>query len=544
MKKGLFLSAILLAFLSACGNENEKENGSGNDQSEKQVLKIDASGEMDSMDTTVSTTNFGPMNNVFEGLMTYDLNGDLVPADAAEEPEVSADGLTYTFKIREDAQWSNGTPVTAQDYVYAWRRMVDPESAAGYAYMFTGILKNAEAINNGEEEVETLGAEAIDDKTLKVTLEKPTPYFLEVLTIPGYFPQNEDYVTEQGDKYGLNADNVIYNGPFELSDWNSAAGDSWKYVKNDAYWDKSTVQLDEIDVQVIKDVGTGINLYESGDLDTIQITGNFVTQYKDNPDFKTYDRAWIYYVEMNQDIPELKNENIRKALTMSIDRASFTENVLQNGSQPIAGHVPSGLAKNPDTSTDFREESGEVIPYDVEEAKDAWEKGLDELGTDNISFELITSDDEESRQLAEYIQSEWQKNLSGLAISIRQMPDNSRLDNVKKGNYQLATTYWLADFADPINFLERFDTEINRGNYSFADIDKLVEQSNTQYDDALARWQTMMEIEKTALSEHHVDAPIYQTADAYLEKPYVKDIHRPTFGSTSYKYASIDSEQK
>ena len=123
------------------------------------------------------------------------------------------------------------------------------------------------------------------------------------------------------------------------------------------------------------------------------------------------------------------------------------------------------------------------------------------------------------------------------------MPDNSRLDNIKSGNYQIATSYWLADFADPINFVERFDTDINRGNYSFEDIDALVDQSNQQYDDALARWNTLIEIEKVALGEHYVDVPIYQTAEAYLEKPFVEDIYRPVFGSRSFKYASIDDTQ-
>lgn len=156
-------------------------------------------------------------------------------------------------------------------------------------------------------------------------------------------------------------------------------------------------------------------------------------------------------------------------------------------------------------------------------------------------MELTTSDSEDSKKLAEFIQSEYQKNLPGLTINVRQMPDNSRLDNVKKGNYQLATTYWLADFADPINFVERFDTVINRGNYSFEDIDALVEKSNQQFDDKLGRWNTMIETEKVALGEQYVDVPIYQTADAYLEKTYVKDIYRPVFGSRSFKYAYLDN---
>ncbi|MGX7393840.1 peptide ABC transporter substrate-binding protein [Carnobacterium mobile] len=542
IKKSLFLTAALLAVLSGCGNNTDKEK-SENPKEEKQILHLAAESEMDTMDTTISTTNFTPMNNVFEGLVAYDLNGTLVPADAEKMPELSEDGITYTFTIREDAKWSNETPVTAADYVFAWQRMVDPANGSGYAYLFSGIVKNAEAILNGDKAVNELGVEAVDDKTLKVTLEQPVPYFLDVLTIPCYFPQNQEFVTEQGENYGLNAENTIYNGPFVLADWNAAKGDSWKYVKNEQYWDKDTVKLDEIETQIVKEVGTGINLYESGQLDSIALSGNFVPQYKNNPDFKTNSKAWIYYIEVNHDVPELKNKNIRKALMLAIDRQSFTDNVLQDGSQPIYGHVPNGLAKNPETGADFRQDAGDIAQYDVEEAQTAWQEGLKELGTDAISLELTTSDSEDSKKLAEFIQSEYQKNLPGLTINVRQMPDNSRLDNVKKGNYQLATTYWLADFADPINFVERFDTAINRGNYSFEDIDALVEKSNQQFDDKLGRWNTLIETEKVALGEQYVDVPIYQTADAYLEKPYLKDIYRPVFGSRSFKYAYLDNNK-
>ncbi|WP_034552138.1 peptide ABC transporter substrate-binding protein [Carnobacterium funditum] len=541
-KKSAIIAALFVAVISGCAtNTNEEKTESPKE--EKQVLQIAAESEMDTMDTTISTTNFTPMNNVFEGLVAYDLSGEIVPADAKDMPEISEDGLTYTFNIREDANWSNDTPVTAADYLFAWQRMVDPANGSGYAYLFSGIVKNAEAILNGEKEVNELGVEVVGDKSFKVTLEQPVPYFLDMLTIPPYFPQSEAFVTEQSENYGLNAETTIYNGPFVLSDWTAAKGDSWKYVKNDAYWDKDSVKLDEINTQIVKEVGTGINLYDSGQLDTFSLSGNFVSQYKNNDDFKTNNKAWIYYLELNQEVPELANKNIRKALMLSINRQTFTENVLQDGSEPIYGHVPKGLAKNPETGIDFREEAGDIASFDVEEAQKAWAVGLKELGETKITLELTTSDSEDSKKLAEFIQSEYQKNLPGITVNIRQMPDNSRLDNVKKGNYQMATTYWLADFADPINFIERFDTAINRGNYSFEDVDQLIEESNQQFNDLSARWETMIQAEKIALGEHYVDIPIYQTAEPYLEKPYVKDIYRPVFGSKSYKYTYIDSSQ-
>ncbi|SEK19889.1 oligopeptide transport system substrate-binding protein [Carnobacterium iners] len=538
----LVILAALTVVIGGCATNTDKEK-TNNNKEENQILNIAADSEMDTMDTTISTTNFTAMNNVFDGLLSYDLSGEIVPADAKNMPEISEDGLTYTFNIREDANWSNGTPVTAADYQFAWQRMVDPANGSGYAYLFSGIIKNAEAILASEKTVDELGIEAVGDKRVKVTLEQPVPYFINLLTIPPYFPQNEAYVTEQSENYGLSAETTIYNGPFVLSDWTAAEGNSWKYVKNDGYWDKDTVKLDEVNAQVVKEVGTGINLYDSGQLDIFSLSGNFVPQYKNNEDFKTKDKAWIYYLELNQEIPELANKNIRKAMMTAIDRKTFTENVLQDGSEPMYGHVPRGLAKNPETNVDFREEAGDIASFNIEEAQKAWEEGLRELDKKEITLELTTSDTEDSKKLAEFIQSEYQKNLPGLTIEIRQMPDNSRLDNVKKGDYQMATTYWSADLADPINFVERFGTEINRGNYSFEDVDQLIEKSNQQYNDLSARWESMIQAEKVALGEHYVDIPIYQTAEPYLEQPYVKDIYLPVFGSTSYKYAYIDKAQ-
>lgn len=173
-KLGL-LSFTSLAVLSACGDA-EQEN-TENTGEEQQVLHLAAESEMDTMDTTISTTNFTPMNNVFEGLVTYDLDGNLVPGNAASMPEVSEDGLTYTFTLQEDANWSNGTTVTANDFVFAWKRMVDPENGSGYAYLFSGIIKNAEAILNGEAEVDTLGVVALDDKNVKSNIRKTSSLF-------------------------------------------------------------------------------------------------------------------------------------------------------------------------------------------------------------------------------------------------------------------------------------------------------------------------------------------------------------------------------
>jgi len=539
-KMGKVGLSLLSAFiLGACGGESMEAV-------EEQVLNLAEDADIDSMDTTVPTdgVSFNTMNNVFEGLLGYDLEGTLIPTGASDFPEESDDKLVYTFVIREDANWSNGDPVTAADYVFARQKIVDPVNAAGYAYLFDGIVKNATAIINSEMDKSELGVRAIDEKTLEVTLEQPIPYFLDLLAMPFYFPQNQEYVEEQGDQYAQDSEHLLYNGPFQLDDWTAAQGGSWSYVKNDDYWDEEAVQLDRINWQVLKETSTGINLYDSGELDRTELTGSYVQQYQDNAELKTRFQSTIYYLELNQAVPELANENIRKAFTMAIDNESFTKNVLQDGSEAIYGHVPSGLSKNPVTGADFREDAGDVTAYDLEAAQAAWAQGLEELGTDTIALELITSDTEDSKVLSEYVQSQLQTNLPGLMITVQQLPANSRLSKVKAGEYQMATATWGADFADPINYVERFDTDINRANYSYADVDALIDLSREQYADAEARWETLMEVEQVALGEHYAHIPVYQAAEVYLEKDYVKDTFRPMFGSDSYKYAYLEEGAK
>lgn len=514
----------------------EKQNNSSN------VLKITASADIPSMDIITATdlVSFTAMNNVFEGLYTLDLKGQVVPATAKKMPEVSEDGLTYTFTIRKDAIWSNGDPVTSQDYVYTWRRMVNPTLAAGYSYMYDGLIKNASEILANELDPTELSVEAVTDKILKVTLVQPTPYFLDLLALPFFFPQHQAYIEEAGNSYGTNSDTLIYNGPFVLSDWDQAKGGSWSLIKNDSYWNKEAIELNKVVVQVMKETSTAINLYEADELDYAALSGEYVAAHKEDKDYYSQMNSTANFIEMNQDVPALANENIREALTKSLDTEQYTENVLKNGSIPIYGYVPNGLASNPESGSDFREDAGDLTRPDLEEAQMAWEEGLNELGMTSLSLELMTTDSEDSKKFAEFFQDQLQENLPGLTVSIRQVPFSVKQDSLRNGNYQLGTSNWIADFADPINYVERFHSEINRGNYSFEDVDILIEKAKAAYNDAEARWNFLVEAEQVAIGEHYVHIPTYQSAGAYLLKDSVKYLYIPVFGPDSYRYVSIE----
>lgn len=552
----LGLTATSALVLAACGGGNDGEtassesNTSGSGSGEEQVLNLIESAELPNMDSakTTDAVSFTVMNNVNEGLYRQTPENELELAMAEEEPEVSEDGLTYTFKIREDAVWSNGDPVTANDFVYAWTRLATPETAAEYSYMINGVVKNASAILTGEMEPSELGAKAIDEKTLEVQLEKAVPYFKDLLILPMFLPQNEAYVTEQGDKYATNSDTILYNGPFVLDEWDGT-GLSWVLNKNEDYWDKDAVALDTINVDVVKETSTAINLYDTGAVDRITLSGEYVQTKQGDPELKTQPTSSVFYFKFNQERngeeTPLANENIRKAVAMAFDKQAFADTVLQNGSIPANGLVPDSLATDPATGEDFREQSGDLLSFDPEQAKEYFEKGLEELGVDSISLEILGDDTENAKKSLEFMQAQLTSNLPGLEINLRNVPFKVRLDADTKQDYDIEMAGWGADYADPINFLELFHSENgnNKSSYANEEYDALVESAQTNVSDLESRWEDMLEAEKILMETGGI-APIYQRAYSVLEKEYLKDLTTHLVGADySYKWTSIEGKE-
>ncbi|WP_448667739.1 peptide ABC transporter substrate-binding protein [Aerococcus viridans] len=332
MKK-IGLGIVAAVMLAACGT---------NEEATEKVLNIQSTDEIQSADMAFAASNIATITanmNFYNGLYTYDLDNQLIAADANDMPTVSEDGTVYTIKLKEAATWSNGNPVTANDYVYAWQRMVDPDLGAPYAYMFDGTINNATEIMDGELDTSELGVRAVDDKTLEITLENPTAYFTDLLTVPAYYPQNQEVVEAAGDQYGSTSDSAVYNGPFVLTEWDAATGNTWTFAKNDHYWDADNVNLDAVNFQYLPETATALNLYDSGQLDVIELTGNFAVQNQNNEDYQTYPIPRTNYIEVNHETPGLDNLNIRRAIYEAIDREAFVDNILQNGSVATNGFV-------------------------------------------------------------------------------------------------------------------------------------------------------------------------------------------------------------
>ena len=535
--KFLMIFVFSIVTLAAC---------SGDSESSEKILKVAKDTELASMDQHIATDglSFEVIAATIEGLYTLDADGNAIPA-IAKSYDVSEDGLVYTFHLREDAKWSNGEPVTANDFVYAWRRLVDPNTASEYAFiMDVAGVKNAASVNAGEASLEELGVKAVDDSTLEVTLALPVPYFLQLMTFPSFFPMNEAFVTEKGADYAQSPDGLLANGPFKMTEWTQ--GHSFKVEKNDSYYDKDNVNIDGIEYKIMKDAQTAALEFESGNLDVVRLTGEIVDLYKENEAFTLIHEGYLWYIAPNEQVEELQNVNLRQALGRAVNKEQLTETVLNDGSTVANFIVPVTLATGPD-GKDFRETSAnDYMTYDVEVAQEYWEKAKAELGIETLTLELLFEDTDSMKKCAEFIQSELQTNLPGLTIELKSQPKKNRLELMRAGDYQLGITRWGPDYADPTTYLDMFITgsSNNYPNYSNEEYDALMNRigkGDLVYD-IEARWEAMKEAEELLIARDAAALPMYQQGNTYLIDQQVKGIETHSVG-VPFIYKNVTIEE-
>ncbi|MFD2306704.1 peptide ABC transporter substrate-binding protein [Enterococcus termitis] len=553
LKKSFAFGFITLFSLSlaACGNGGSTDDsGSSKDASGtpsgEQIFRVNELQEMPSADLSVATDviSFTALNNVYEGIYRLNLDNKPEPAGASEEAEVSDDGITYKVKLNEKSKWSDGQPVKAEDYVYGWQRTVDPATASEYAYLYESV-KNGADIAAGKKDKDELGIKAVGDYELEITLEKATPYFDYLLAFPSFFPQRKDVVEKYGKEYAANSDNAVYNGPFVLDGFDGPGTDTkWSYKKNKDYWDADTVKLDEVQVNVVKEAPTSYNLFQDGQADDVQLTGELAQQAANDPALVIQKEASTQYMELNQideDSP-YRNENLRKAISYSIDRKSLVENILGDGSVEPKGLVPADMSKDPDGKEDFTAAAADKIEYDKDKAKEYWEKAKKELKIDSLEMDILSSDADSSKKTVEYVQGAIQEALDGVKVTVSPVPFSVRLDRSNKGDFKAVIGGWGADYVDPSSFLDLFQTGVpyNRGHYSNEEYDKLVKSAaTTNANDPEKRWDDMVNAEKTIMGDMGV-IPLYQKAEAHLRAEKVKDVgFHPAGAQYDYKWTYI-----
>ncbi|BDZ29601.1 peptide ABC transporter substrate-binding protein [Lactiplantibacillus sp. WILCCON 0030] len=541
-KKSLLLggSLILIGGIAFTVHANAQPATHPTSQSinlyEKTTLtSLDASKITDSVSNSV-------LSEVDEGL--YRLNQNSQPVNAlATKTTVSKDGKTYTIDLRHNGHWSNGDPVTAQDFVYSWERALNPKTKSEFTYLFTNI-KNADAIAAGKLAPNTLGAKATNNYQLKITLSKPAAYFKQVLAGVTFYPINQHAVQKYGQNYGTTAGKTVYNGAFTLSGW-TGTNDHWTLTKNPHYQDKKAVKLNHISYQVVKSSTTAYNLYQANKLDMVTLTGEQNVQNKHNADLKTLSAGQIGFIQYNQKDKTAANQNLRAAISLAINRQQLTKTVLENGSVPAKTFAVTNMLKNPQTGHDFVSDATvkDTATLDLTQATKRFKTAKQQLHQKQLSLTITCGDDDTTHQAAEFIQGQLTSHLKGLKVTVRAMPFNAMLTKVSQGDFQLNLTSWSMDFADPSQALTILTSKSNSnmGHYHNSAYDQAMTDADGK--DALnapARYQDLVQAAKTAMQDQAV-TPLYEGGSNVLIKPHLKGVVINKFsGAMNYRTAYIN----
>ncbi|WP_237755847.1 peptide ABC transporter substrate-binding protein [Fructilactobacillus fructivorans] len=524
-----FIGAALALVLTGCS--------SGSTKSGSKDLAINSKDIISTMDSSTVTDTIGAQNlaNTMEGLYRYS-GRKIEPGIATKVVTPTKGGTQYNFNLR-NAKWSNGDPVTAYDFVYSWRRIVDPKTASQYSYIFQGV-KNADKITNDKASPKTLGVKAIGPHKLQVNLSQPIPYFNSLLTGASYLPLNQKVVEKAGSKYGLNSKEMVFDGPFKLDKW-QVGNTAWTESKNNSYWNKDNVKLNNIKYYVVKDPNTGLNLYASHVIDRYQdLSGDSANQLKNNKDFSTNPTSSTYYIEMNEKKdPFFKNTKIRQAIGHSINRQLLSNQVLGKTATPDASVVPSKMTWNKQTGADFENEpqskqDASYNNYNPKLAKQLWTEGLKETGQKNLNLTLLSDDTDSALKQSEFLQAELQK-LPGLKVTLANVPFKNRLQRSTSGDFDMVVSAWNADFPDPVTFLNLFETggAMNDGHWSNKEFDNQIkEASDKNAGNYQARWQNLLNAQ-TILTKQEGVVPLYQLNTAALTRNDVKNYNMSPNGN-------------
>ncbi|GGF77930.1 oligopeptide-binding protein OppA [Paenibacillus albidus] len=491
-----------------------------------QTLKINLSSEpptFDPQQAQDSTAN-AILKLMYEGLTRQNAETGKAEEGIAESWDISADGLVYTFHLR-DAKWSNGDAVTAKDFAFAWQRVLDPkaEQAAPYAYQLY-YLKNAEDYNKGKvTDFSQVGVKVVDDKTLEVTLNNPTPYFLGLLSFYTYYPVHSS--VKDNPKWATTPDTQITNGPFTLTEWTT--GQSLKVTKNPSYYAADQIKAENINFSIVNSGATELLSYKNGELDRAgNPIGEIPTEQlpiveKELPnEFSRKGIASVYYYQFNVTEKPFTNVKIRKALAMGLERQPIIDNITKGGQLPAFGYVPPGIQSN---EQEYRAQvdDKQYFTENVDEAKKLLAEGLKEEGLDKLPLTLTYNTSESHQKVAVAIADMWKKNL-GVEVKLENKEWGVFIEDRHNLNYQVARAGWSADYNDPMTYLDMWLTGggNNDSGYSNAEYDKLVKEAQTSADNAV-RQEKFAAAEKI-LMDDMVVIPIYYYTNNSLNKEYLK----------------------
>lgn len=526
------VSLASIALLAACGGDNKSA-------ANKDEINWYTPTEILSLDISKHTDQYSALaiGNSSSNLLRVDKKGEPKP-DLAKSVEVSEDGLTYTATLRDGLKWSDGSALTAEDFVYTWQRMVDPKTASEYSYLAVeSHLENADKINSGElSDLNQLGVKADGNKVI-FTLTSPCPQFKYYLAFSNFMPQKKSFVEKEGDKYATTSKDQIYSGPYTVKGWNGSDG-TFKLVKNKYYWDAKNVKTAKVNLQAIKKADTAVQMYKNGELDTANIsaTSSIYKANKGNKDAVPVPEARMTYIVYNEtgSVASLANEKIRQALNLATDRQGVVEAAIDTGSKPATALATPGLAKLTD-GTDLSKYVEPGYKYDEKAAAKLFKEGLAELGTDSVKLTVTAdSDDAVTKAAVDYIKQSWEEALPGLKIEEKFVTFKQRLEDTKNQNFEVALVSWGGDYPEGSTFYGLFSSAsaYNYGKVSSPEFDQAYNKALTtdalDTDAAAADYKAA---EKVLYEGAHYN-PIYFRSTEWLQNPDLKNLVRNSTGLT------------
>lgn len=538
-KKISLLLVLMLVFVSLVGCGEEAPAEPTGDQ--VSLLRWNLAAEPKTIDPQLNSSSDGGhvINNTFEGLMR-EVNGELEPG-IAESYDLSEDQKTYTFHLR-DAKWSDGKPVTASDFEYAWKRAIDPQlkpEPSEYAFQMF-YIKGAQDFFEGKGKIEDVGIKSIDEKTLEVTLVAPTEYFLDLTSFYTYMPVRKDVVEKDAAGWARTPETAVSNGPFKLTEY--AMGDKLILEKNENYWNVAEVKIDKIEAVMIVEQSTQLTAYESDELDVIKDppVQEIPRLQKEDPTFQIRPLVGTYYYIFNVTKAPTDNVKVRKALTMAIDRKAITEKITKAGEIPATGFVPPALVDAKEE--EFRKVAGDygIDPNtaQVEEAKKLLAEAGYPDGKGFPSIEVIYNTNEKHKAVAEAIQAMWKENL-GIEVKLANQEWAVFQDTRHNGNFTVARAGWLGDYADPMTMLDLWTSYSgnNDTQWKSEEYDALIEKSKEITGEG--RFKLLYDAEKMMMDEMIV-MPIYYYTQPVMVKEKVKNWQMTKLGHWFFGHAAIE----
>jgi ABC-type oligopeptide transport system, periplasmic component len=473
----------------------------------------------------------------FEGLMKLDKNNKAIPGIAESYKKDS--NTEYTFKLRE-ARWSDGKPVTAGDFEYAWKRILSPDTGSEYAYQLY-YIKNGESYNRKQCSVDEVGVRALDERTLKVTLESPAAYFLEMTALPTYMPVRSDIIEDNRDKWAKSPLTYIGNGPFKMVSWKS--GYSIEFTKNDKYYDAENIKLRALTFRMVEDPENYLSAWETGDIDVIESPPAAEMSWLESENKLTEaPYLGVYFYTFNTRVKPLNDKRVRKALTYAIDRPALIQNIVKNRAQPAAALIPNGIPDS-DISRDFREAGGSFFKPEGQVAEA--QRLLGEAGYPNgVNFPKLTltcNNTGSHGAVAKAIQDMWKRNL-GIDVNIQVQKWDVLQKTRISGNYEIIRNGWLADCIDPRSFMDLFvsGSGNNDSNYNNPAYDSLIKKVDTE-DDQQKRIELLHQAEQILMDDMPV-MPIYFYNSILLIKPSVKGVVKSSLGFVYFDNAYVEGK--